>query len=383
MSNNMTHKVFTYVFLDLETTGLPSEECNKTKITELSMVAVCRDHLLETRPGWAPRVQDKLTLCFNPQKMVNPESSGATGLDNDLLEQKSSFNKDICYIIRTFLNVQQKPVCLIAQNGMGFDFPILKHHFERNEESLPADIMCADCYHGFYDILEKKEEEYNIFFSQQAGDVTPDNTSKTPPRGEKSRKDLMKVFCDLPSGNAGETCNEKKDIKYVNEFIQIERNVAVPANTSTPKISSQNNLNTSADNPDRIEASSVTASTEVGSDSLNELDLQVSMNMKSLNETTPKRRTKYLPQKRSIGEIRNRRYPWSNNTRPKKSYKLGHIYERVLNRPAVEAHRAENDCIYALEISAALAEEFVTWVDVNCCPFTEIKPMTIGVKIGF
>lgn len=74
--NNDHHDIKTFVFFDMETTGLPSEEHNKTKITELSMVAVQATHI---RLGVFPRVQDKLNLCFNPKKMVSFEAEKLTG----------------------------------------------------------------------------------------------------------------------------------------------------------------------------------------------------------------------------------------------------------------------------------------------------------------
>lgn len=78
----------TFVFFDTETTGLPVEEHNKTKITELSLVAVEADHI---RLGVFPRVQNKLNLCFNPRKMVSIDSGKLTGSLIVLLE---SFNNE-------------------------------------------------------------------------------------------------------------------------------------------------------------------------------------------------------------------------------------------------------------------------------------------------
>lgn len=66
----------TFVFFDTETTGLPSAENNKTKLTELSMIAVQADHI---SLGVFPRVQNKLTLCFNPRKMVSIGAEDLTG----------------------------------------------------------------------------------------------------------------------------------------------------------------------------------------------------------------------------------------------------------------------------------------------------------------
>lgn len=74
MSGNCDIK--TFIFLDIETTGLPQMENNATKITELSMIAVQSSHL---RLGVIPRVQNKLTLCFNPWKLISYDSEKITG----------------------------------------------------------------------------------------------------------------------------------------------------------------------------------------------------------------------------------------------------------------------------------------------------------------
>lgn len=66
----------TFVFLDSETTGLPSAENNRTKITELCLSAVQTEHLML---GVNPRVQNKITICINPRKMIHPCASEITG----------------------------------------------------------------------------------------------------------------------------------------------------------------------------------------------------------------------------------------------------------------------------------------------------------------
>lgn len=66
----------TFVFLDSETTGLPSAENNKTKITELCLTAVESEHI---GLGVYPRVQNKLSLCFNPFKIIHPIATEVTG----------------------------------------------------------------------------------------------------------------------------------------------------------------------------------------------------------------------------------------------------------------------------------------------------------------
>ncbi|CAG4951846.1 unnamed protein product [Parnassius apollo] len=302
--------IATYVFLDLETTGLPVEETNRTKITELSMVAVKRQHLLLTRAGAAPRVQNKLTICFNPGRMVQPGCTTTTGLCNDLLEHETKFNEDAFNAINSFLNILTKPVCLIAQNGHNFDFPILKNHLVKLSVKFSDDLLCADCYHAFYDILEK------VKIPQSWKSVKQENQDKS------SEESLTKMDPKQKVGTDEELDN--KDHKK---------------------------------------------------------------SMQEINETTPKHQKIKITGVPRIGELQRlskvrRRFPWSDGTKPRDSYKLKDIYERVLNLPGIEAHRAENDCIMALQVSVALAKDFVEWVDANHCPFAEVKPMTVGVRLG-
>lgn len=146
-------QIMSFVFLDIETTSTPQDEHNKTKITELSLLVLKRAHLLDAKIGQLPRVLHKLTLCFNPCRMIHPGATAVSGLDNELLEYETSFDMNVFNTIKLFLECQQKPVCLIAENGHRFDFPILKNHFEKLNVSLPDYIMCADSLHAFYDIL--------------------------------------------------------------------------------------------------------------------------------------------------------------------------------------------------------------------------------------
>ncbi|XP_045455832.1 three-prime repair exonuclease 1-like [Melitaea cinxia] len=283
-------KIATYVIIDLETTGLPREEYNRTRITELSLVAVKRDHVLATGSGATPRVQHKLTLCFNPGRPVAPSCTDVTGLCNFLLEYEPRFNVETFAMINTFLNVLEKPVCLIAYNGNRFDFPILKNHLTKLSVSFSSDLLCADVFYGFINIIEKNE---NVDSS-----VTKENGTHT---SERNTDDTM--------------------------LTDIE-----------PK------------------------------------------SMQSINETTPKRQMIRNPRPHSISKVR-RSFPWSKGTNPKGKYKLQNVYEMICKQAAVDAHRAESDCLFVLQCFVAKASEMVQWIDENCCLFSEVKPMTIGVPI--
>lgn len=305
--------IATYVFFDLETTGLPVEENNKTKITELSMVAVKRAHVLETRPGAVPRVQHKLTLLFNPGRLISTQGSKITGLDNFLLEHEPKFNREVFDLINNFLNILEKPVCLIAQNGLHFDYPLLKNHLEKLKVQFSEDLLCADCYHGFYDILEARK------------------------------------IANVPVQEA--TTSKLEDIPVKERCAITDQGTTLK---STP------------------------------SEEVELFTLANTLTMKVMNETTPKQQKTNMNCKDDRNRVSKarRRMPFSNGNKPTEKYKLKDIYERVLNRQAIEAHRAENDCILALEVAVALGREFVEWVDENYVLFSEVNAMKLGVPIG-
>lgn len=155
------NQIRTFVFLDMETTGITEHEIEKTKITELSLIAVERKHLVSTRNGLMPRVQNKITLCLNPWKPILPSCSKETGLCNDLLENESKFNISIYTILNTFINILPGPVCLIAHNGLQYDFPILKSHLEKLGANFSEDLLCSDSLYAFYEIMESTKIKSN------------------------------------------------------------------------------------------------------------------------------------------------------------------------------------------------------------------------------
>ncbi|XP_045505176.1 three-prime repair exonuclease 1-like [Colias croceus] len=285
-------RVATYVFIDFETTSLPKEDHNRTRITELSFIAVKRAHILDTEIGDAPRVQQKVTLCLYPGRMICPTSTKITKLSNELLEHETKFNDNVYNILNTFLNILTKPVCLVAQNGLRFDFPILKNHLDKLGKCFPEDLLCADSYHCFFDILECPEDNNTINMNNQ------------------STTSIDKTF--------------------------LEENL-LQKNT---------------------------------------------LEMKSINESTPKRRINNGRMEPVNREKLKRRFVWSDGERPKKGYKLGQIYEKLLKTPSIDAHQAEADSFMTLKCAVAVKNKFVDWVDNNFLHFSDIKPMTIGIPIG-
>ena len=97
MPGEKEQSIATFCFFDTETTGLPSPG-NNPRITELSLVALGKEELLTKGE---PRVVNKLTLCFNPRKRINPYSSQITGIWHfwlhhlDLTEWSTIYNKKV------------------------------------------------------------------------------------------------------------------------------------------------------------------------------------------------------------------------------------------------------------------------------------------------
>lgn len=153
----MANQLGSFVFLDLETTDLIG--LKTPKITEISLIACSRKHLLDTKRGELPRVLHKQTLCLNPQRMIHPKASESTGLYNDLLENESKFDENTAQLIVHFLRRLQSPTCLVAHNGNRFDFIILKKELEALNAQLPDDTYCVDSLPLFQALEQAREQK--------------------------------------------------------------------------------------------------------------------------------------------------------------------------------------------------------------------------------
>ncbi|CAH0718012.1 unnamed protein product, partial [Brenthis ino] len=141
----------TFIFFDLETTGLPGQEKNQTKITELTFLAVLRRDIERVNNCTLPPIS-KLSFLFNPRRNIQWEVVKITGLSNDFLCNQPIF-KDKIKCINEFLELP-KPVCLVAHNGDRFDFKILNTEYADVEASLPDDLLCIDSMKAFREILK-------------------------------------------------------------------------------------------------------------------------------------------------------------------------------------------------------------------------------------
>ncbi|XP_030062043.1 three-prime repair exonuclease 1 [Microcaecilia unicolor] len=172
--HNLPRKPFqTYVFMDLEATGLPF---SRPRIAELCLIAVSRHALENTEYSNTfrsvpvfPRVVDKLSLCVNPQKPFTPVASTITGLSNDLLNTNSRqcFNIHIIHMLEAFLKRQPAPMCFVAHNGYNYDFPLLKAELNGIGFSVLNDVYCADSLAAMK-ALDKANNHFYQFAGQQS-----------------------------------------------------------------------------------------------------------------------------------------------------------------------------------------------------------------------
>ncbi|XP_043671864.1 three prime repair exonuclease 2 isoform X1 [Vespula pensylvanica] len=132
----------TFVFFDIETTGLI--EGNKMpRITEFSFVAVTRDNICLDK-NKIPRVLQTLTVPVNPNKPIPQYVEILTKLNNESLQNVSSFDHKIYNMINSFLDTLMKPICFVAHNGNKFDYPIFLWELKCLDKDLAEDILCAD-----------------------------------------------------------------------------------------------------------------------------------------------------------------------------------------------------------------------------------------------
>lgn len=106
-------------------------EFHKTKITELCIIACSVAHIQSTVDQQIPRVLHKLSVCLNPFRLITPDSTQITGLDNFALEYEQPFNENTVRLLSNFLHQLQQPVCLVAHNGNSFDYRLLHKELAR------------------------------------------------------------------------------------------------------------------------------------------------------------------------------------------------------------------------------------------------------------
>ncbi|KAA3672450.1 three prime repair exonuclease 1 [Paragonimus westermani] len=186
----------TLVFLDLETTGLPSAGF-KPEITELCLLAVSRFALEQTDKPI--RVQNKLNLCFYPTRTMQPVAARVSGLNKDNLFHQKDFDTTAVNVLQLFLTRLDPPICLLAHNGNRFDFALLRAQLLclrgidfRLLDCHGSSILCADTlslFTALNDELVRKPPLNDSGFDSIDADISSDKcTPLDTPLSQSSPK---------------------------------------------------------------------------------------------------------------------------------------------------------------------------------------------------
>lgn len=229
-------QISTYVFFDIETTGLPWQERNQTKIIEATFLAVLRQDITAAPFGSIPKTR-KLTFLLNPKRPIHPEVTSLTGLDNQQLKNSPVF-KDKFMSIHSFLSELPKPVCLIAHNGNPFDFKILLAECQDINASLPKNLLCVDSIVGFRKLLKGTSIDYRdlnpIFLENELITDDEDSSEGDWPDLNVSKEEwdeideLSTSFSDISYESSGTGSGEelkKKNSKFEKERESVIKNV--------------------------------------------------------------------------------------------------------------------------------------------------------------
>lgn len=356
----------TLAFIDLETTGLPSQE-SRPKITELSIVACSVEHIMGLKEkNEIPRVLHKLSVCFNPAKMIKLRSSEITGLSNELLEREKKFDENTVDFITNFLSHLQQPVCLVAHNGFSFDYPILKSQCASLNKTLPDSLICCDSLKIFRKIDEIYEEN-----------------SRTLINGYK-----------LTSWEKIQTQNVLLMDAEILEIEQIVKNYS-----SDDESDVRSSLTVTQLETDFLQHNHVEAIKDEPKDEQNNVDeIKIRQQMNETTPNKPVRNDEKKPPSKNT-ENNNKRpmrsprrelfpdtseeksSPSNNETVTKKKvyprgyYTLGEIYKRFFEKDPEKSHYAESDVIALMKCVCATKKEFLDVAKKTAINFNEVKEL--------
>ncbi|KMY87787.1 uncharacterized protein LOC6730799 [Drosophila simulans] len=327
-------KISTFAVLDLETTNLPAYRNNRVSITELCIYAFEAALLTKKKEEQnqdeqqelpaAPRVLHKLNLLFQPSMVVDPEAERITGLSNYLLERESQLDTDAAQLIVSFLKHLPSPVCLVAHNGWGFDFPILRQAFEKLNIELPQSLTCVDSLRAFMEIDDTQQKETSQF-------KVPNDVQE------------ILVIPELEPKQDTETC-----LKEPEAVVNIDWRTRNETTPNRPILKPK-------------EAFAKRALLRDG----DEDDLE--------GQTPPKRKPEGFRSRRQLFSgckcAENKRYP------PRGVYNLGSLYTRKFKIPAISAHQAEADVAMTTKLIQHYGIDFLAFAEEQAIPFQEVVPL--------
>ncbi|KAG5307689.1 TREX2 exonuclease, partial [Acromyrmex insinuator] len=319
----------TFVFFDLETTGLIQENV-MPRITEIALVAVSTESIRNGNKNCLPRVLHKLVLPVNPQKVIPVQVQHMTKLYNEDMQVLQPFKSELYELIIYFLQRLTPPICFAAHNGNKFDYPIFLEELKRINKILSDEILCIDTWKMFDDFFKKRNLQSTVFqdllndeFNDSLSTLDMDVVTKE-----------SKIIAMTSTAQTMLLCDDKY-IKAVNT-----------------KVDSCNN----------------------------DVDVQSSKNpIQVANEKTPK------AQKTKPENVFMQRPVKKNNLKKRlnfeekieferpSSLKLIAIHEHIVGKHFEEHHSAEADCLAMIRCVSNIVDFFLDWSNNHAIPLTYCK----------
>ncbi|KAK6108902.1 hypothetical protein QQG55_33845 [Brugia pahangi] len=270
--------------------------------------------------------------------------------------------------LKLFLEQTRKPVCIIAHNGLRFDFRILYAEFERSGlldiNPIPNQVYFVDSYLMFLDLEKKFHDELRtaiqlLDWGRLSPQLNSENPLPSPQKMSSCSVDVnSKTHMDIISKPSGSGTLEvegisvsalKTDSSTVSWKSQDTTTFVVPVECSTrsgPKRPARRQLfiHTSDDHP---------------------------LNFIRATKWSPAKKKRILPNLFK----RSNEGDWLFNNhfsiayfREKGAFKLDSMYKQLLSGD-YDAHYARDDCEALLKICIAYGEEFVEYVDTHAVKF--------------
>lgn len=191
------------IYYDLETTGLNQFH---DRITEFCFI--------KEKQGY-----NTYTSLVNPGKVISSYITKITGISNEMVQTKPTFNQLSDEILNFINNRNGETTYLIAHNNDGFDRLILKEHFKK------VGIRIEDYNIKFIDTLLLAKKLYSFYYKFSLTTLCEklDIPKETAHRAEADTNMLKGLYMKLCSELAKRTQTNVADImsnpEYVIEYI--------------------------------------------------------------------------------------------------------------------------------------------------------------------
>ena len=267
-----------------------------------------------------------------------------------------------------FLKRLEPPVCLIAHNGFGFDFPLLKGELSSIGCSLPDGILCADTW-----LMCRSLDGHPVAESCSYLPFPPINRKirNSTNFEEHSESKRMKVDNMTPI--------KQSELILISGSVAAKKRLFPPSEVAPAE--SENFKRFSEQSFEEFKSASDTTNEKTpGHDQMNRNgtnshDIESNLTQVEESRESPIPSDDNLPESESVLQIRSGRK--TNQKLP--SYKLKDIHKRVTGSYPTETHRAEDDC-FALARIFMFAVGSFRWVDNNSVPFADFSPMHLSPR---